>query len=95
MTKNFILGGRKMGYRLLWSAIQSAVVLVCLSGYAQAGLIEICKDDRPAGSLSGLSTFTIAGQTGTVAGRSARALPRFSCRMDLPRSPNSLSPAPL
>ncbi|HTM12805.1 MAG TPA: PEP-CTERM sorting domain-containing protein [Bryobacteraceae bacterium] len=67
MTTNFILGGRKMGYRLLWSAIQSAVVLVCLSGYAQAGLIEICKDDRPAGSLSGLSTFTIAGQTGTVA----------------------------
>jgi len=68
MTKNFILGGRNMSYRLLWSAMRSAVVLVCLSGYAQAGLIEICKDDSPAGSLSGgLSTFTIAGQPGTVA----------------------------
>jgi hypothetical protein len=56
-----------MSYRLFWSAIQSAAMLVCLSGYAQAGLIEICKDDSPAGSLSGLSTFTIAGQAGTVA----------------------------
>ncbi len=56
-----------MIYRLLWSAIQSAVVLVCFSGYAQAGLIEICKNDSPAGSLSGVSTFTIAGQPGTVA----------------------------
>jgi hypothetical protein len=67
MKTIFILGGRKMSYRLLWSAIQSAVVLVSLSGYAQAGLIEICKDDSPAGSLSGLATFTIAGQPGTVA----------------------------
>ena len=49
-----------MSYRLL-------VVLVCLSGCAQAGLIEICKDASPDGSLSGLSTFAIAGQTGTVA----------------------------
>ncbi len=56
-----------MSYRLLWSAIQSAVVLVFLSGYAQAGMIEICKDASPAGSLSGLSTFAIAGQPGTVA----------------------------
>ena len=56
-----------MSYRSLWSAIQSAVVLVCLSGYAQAGMIEICKDDSPAGSLSGLSTFAIAGQPWTVA----------------------------
>ena len=56
-----------MSYRLLWSAIQSAVVLVSLSGYAQAGLIEICKDASPAGSLSGLATFSIAGQPGTVA----------------------------
>ena len=46
---------------------QSAVVLVCLSSCAQAGFIEICKDDSPAGSLSGLSTFAIAGQSGTVA----------------------------
>jgi PEP-CTERM motif-containing protein len=59
--------GEKMSYQFLWTAIQSAVVLVCLSSYAQAGLIEICKDASPAGSLSGLSTFTIAGQPGTVA----------------------------
>jgi len=56
-----------MSYRLFWTAIRSAVVLVCLSGYAQGGLIEICKNDSPAGSLSGVSTFTIAGQPGTVA----------------------------
>ena len=56
-----------MSYRLMWSAIQSAVILVSLSGYAQAGLIEICKDDSPAGSLNGLATFDIAGQPGTVA----------------------------
>jgi hypothetical protein len=55
-----------MSYRLFWTAIRSAVVLVCLSRYAQAGFIEICKDASPAGSLSGLSTFTIAGQPGTV-----------------------------
>ena len=56
-----------MSYRFMWSAIQSAVILVSLSGYAQAGLIEICKDDSPAGSLSGVATFAIAGQPGTVA----------------------------
>jgi hypothetical protein len=55
-----------MSYRLFWTAIRSAVVLVCLSGYAQAGLIEICKDASSPGSLSGLSSFTIAGQAGTV-----------------------------
>jgi len=53
-----------MSYRLF----SSAVVLVCLSNCAQAGFIEICKDNSPAaGSLSGPSTFAIAGQTGTVA----------------------------
>ncbi|HSR08334.1 MAG TPA: PEP-CTERM sorting domain-containing protein [Bryobacteraceae bacterium] len=51
-----------MSYRLLCSA----VVLVGLAGHAQAGLIEICKDDSPAGSLSGVADFTIAGQAGTV-----------------------------
>jgi hypothetical protein len=55
-----------MSYRLFWIAIRSAVVLVCLSGYARAGLIEICKDASPAGSLNGVSTFTIAGQPGSV-----------------------------
>ena len=56
-----------MNYRLFRNAIPSAVVLVCFSAYAQAGLIEICKDASPAGSLNGLSTFAIAGQIGTVA----------------------------
>jgi hypothetical protein len=56
-----------MRYRSIWTAIRSAIVLVCLSGCAQAGLIEICKDDSPTGSLSGVSTFAIAGQPGTVA----------------------------
>ena len=51
-----------MNYRLLCSA----VILVGLAGRAQAGMIEICKDDSPAGSLSGLDDFTIAGQAGTV-----------------------------
>lgn len=55
-----------MSYRLFWSALQTAAVLVCLSGYAQAGFIEICKDDSPAGSLSGPSSFAIMGQGGTV-----------------------------
>src|SRR5450631_3344742 len=55
-----------MSYRLFCNAIQSAVVLVCLYGSARAGTIEICKDASPVGSLSGLSTFTIAGQAGTV-----------------------------
>ena len=49
-----------MSYRLL-------VVLICVSGYARAGTIEICKGDSPLGSLSGVSTFAIAGQAGTVA----------------------------
>lgn len=58
---------QKMSLRLFWRAIQSAAVLVSLSGGAQAGIIEICKDASPPGSLSGLSNFAIAGQTGTVA----------------------------
>ena len=55
-----------MNYRVFRSVVQSAAVLVCLSGYAQAGLIEFCKDDTPVGSLSGLAVFAIAGQAGTV-----------------------------
>jgi len=51
-----------MRYRLFWSAVS----LVCLSGYAKASFIEICKADNPTGSLSGLSSFAIAGQAGTV-----------------------------
>ena len=56
-----------MSYRLFWTAFRSAVMLAGLSGCAQAGFIEICKNDSPAGSLGGVSTFTIAGQPGTVA----------------------------
>ena len=52
-----------MSYRFF----QSAVVLFCLASCARAGFIEICKDDSPDASLSGLSTFAIAGQAGTVA----------------------------
>jgi hypothetical protein len=51
-----------MSSRLFWNAI----VLICLSSSAQAGVIEICKDSDPVGSLSGLYSFTIGGQTGTV-----------------------------
>lgn len=55
-----------MSCRFLWRAIQATTLLLCLSGSAHAGFIEICKDDSPAGSLSGTSSFTIAGQAGTV-----------------------------
>ena len=51
-----------MNYRFLCSA----VLLGGLGGPAHAGMIEICKDDSPTGSLSGLAGFTIAGQSGTV-----------------------------
>jgi hypothetical protein len=51
-----------MSSRLFWNA----VALVCLSSSAQAGVIEICKDADPAGSLSGLFSFVIDGQLGTV-----------------------------
>jgi hypothetical protein len=51
-----------MSFRFLCSAL----VLLGLAGGAQAGMIEICKDANPAGSLSGLATFTIAGQAATV-----------------------------
>jgi len=37
-----------------------------LSGAAQAGVMEICKDSDPAGSLDGFYSFVIAGQEGTV-----------------------------
>ena len=39
---------------------------ICLAISAQAGFIEICKDSLPIGSLSGLSSFTVAGQAGIV-----------------------------
>jgi len=51
-----------MRSRLFWSAI----VLVCLSGSAQAGYIEICKESTPAGAISGLSSFTIDVTPGTT-----------------------------
>jgi hypothetical protein len=51
-----------MSYRFLCSA----VVFLGLAGGARAGMIEICKDANPVGSLSGLATFTIAGQAAAV-----------------------------
>lgn len=77
-----------MNYRFLCSA----VVLVGLASHARAGMIEICKDAGPAGSLSGVADFTIAGQAGTLVVPVGACSPRFSCRMDLPPSPNFLSP---
>lgn len=52
-----------MNHRL----VCSAVVLVGLASGARAGMIEICKNDNPTGSLSGVVDFTIAGQAGIVA----------------------------
>ena len=51
-----------MRSRLFWSAI----VLVCLSGSAQAGYIEICKESTSAGAIGGLSSFTIDVTPGTL-----------------------------
>jgi hypothetical protein len=53
---------KKMNSRLFWIAI----VFVCLCGSAHAGVLEICKVSDPLFSLSGLYSFTIAGQPGTV-----------------------------
>jgi len=51
-----------MRSRLFWSAI----VLVCLSGSAQAGYIEICKETTSAGATGGHSSFTIDVTPGTL-----------------------------
>jgi len=51
-----------MRSRLFWSAI----VLVCLSGSAQAGYIEICKETTSAGATGGFSSFTIDVTPGTL-----------------------------
>lgn len=51
-----------MSSRLFWSAL----VLVCLSSSAHAGYIEICKESTPAGALSGLYSFTVSAQPGTL-----------------------------
>ena len=52
-----------MNSRLFWTI---AIVFVCLCGSAHAGVIEICKVSDPSYSLSGLYTFTIAGQPDKV-----------------------------
>jgi hypothetical protein len=62
-----------MSYRIFWSAL----ALVWLSSSAQAGYIEICKDADPAGSLSGVFDFTIAGQTGTFSTPVGACTPDF------------------
>jgi hypothetical protein len=48
--------------RFVWMAI----VVVCLSNSARAGFIEICKDSLPFGGLSGSSSFTVGGLSGTL-----------------------------
>ena len=50
-----------MFFRLFWTAL----MLVGCCASAHAGFIEICKDSNPAGAVSGLFNFTIAGQPGT------------------------------
>lgn len=47
------------------TGLRLAIAIVCLSSSAQAGLIEICKDALPIGSVTGQFSFTIAGQGGT------------------------------
>ncbi len=49
-----------MNFRLL-----AIMGFLCLAGTAQAGYIEICKDSSPSGSVTGLFSFTVAGQAGT------------------------------
>jgi hypothetical protein len=79
-----------MNYRAFRSVVQSAAVLVCFSGYAHAGLIEVCKDDIPVGSLSGLAIFAIAGQAGTV------TVPVGACSsaIQLPDGPAAITEIP-
>lgn len=72
--------------RLFWSAM----VFVCLSSSASAGFIEICKDSIPAGTLSGLSTFTVAGQSGTFAAPVGACTPAFQ----LPDGPAFITELP-
>ena len=62
-----------MSYRLFWRAMACA----WLSSSAHAGYIEICKDDTPVGSLSGLFSFTIAGQSGTFSTPVGACTPDF------------------
>ena len=72
--------------RLFWGAI----TVVCLSSSAHAGFIEICKDSVPAGALSGLFSFTVAGQTGTFAAPVGACTPAFQ----LPNGPAFISEVP-
>ena len=51
-----------MSLRFFWNVI----ALGCLSIPANAGFVEICKDAFPVGSLGGLFSFTIGGQTGSM-----------------------------
>jgi hypothetical protein len=51
--------------------VGSAILLICLAGSAQAGVIEICKYSDPTDSLSGFYNFTIAGQTDPATGQLA------------------------
>jgi hypothetical protein len=75
-----------MSYRIFWTAM----VWVWLSSSAQAGYIEICKDAAPADSLSGLFSFTIAGQPGTVSTPVGACTPDFQ----LPDGPATITEVP-
>jgi hypothetical protein len=75
-----------MSFRLFWIA----VVFVCLPTFAHAGYIEICKDANPVGSLSGLFSFTVAGQSGTFSTPVGACTPAFQ----LPDGPATITEVP-
>jgi len=52
-----------------------SIAFVCLSNSAQAGFIEICKDSLPAGTLTGVFSFTVGGQSGVFVPAGACTLP--------------------
>lgn len=73
------------------SRILFGVILVgCLSGSAQAGFIEICKDSNPAGSVTGLFNFSVAGQVGMYAAPVGACSPAFQ----LPDGPAFITEVP-
>ena len=75
-----------MIYRLFWSAI----LVIGLSRSAHAGFIEICKDSVPVGALTGLFSFTVAGQSGTFPAPVGACTPAFQ----LPNGPAFITEVP-
>jgi len=83
-----------MSYRFF----QSAVVLFCLASCAQAGFIEICKDNSPAaGSLSGLATFagSFAAGSSLAANVSVTGLTPISSQLAMAYNWQSSTPSSL